>query len=61
MLTRDGVTPVHGVAATFFGFSILYLLLGTALALLLRRLATGAPPAVDVSTPPEEKEVAHAG
>jgi cytochrome d ubiquinol oxidase subunit I len=59
MLTRDGVTTVDAVPATFFGFSILYLVLGTALALLLRRLATGAPPstlAADTSTP----EVAHA-
>jgi cytochrome d ubiquinol oxidase subunit I len=60
MLTRDGVTPVGGVAATFFGFSLLYLLLGTALALLLRRLATGAPPtgATDSTT---AREAAHAG
>ncbi|HEX8907499.1 MAG TPA: cytochrome ubiquinol oxidase subunit I [Longimicrobiaceae bacterium] len=60
MLTRDGVTPVEGVTATFFGFSILYLVLGTALALLLRRLATGAPPAA-ASLPRAEREVAHAG
>jgi len=59
MLTRDGVTPVAGVAATFFGFSLLYLVLGTALALLLRRLATGAP-AADVPAP-RTAEAAHAG
>jgi cytochrome d ubiquinol oxidase subunit I len=60
MLTRDGVTPVQGVATTFFGFSILYLVLGTALALLLRRLATGAPPAATPSAA-AQAEVAHAG
>ncbi|HEX5725961.1 MAG TPA: cytochrome ubiquinol oxidase subunit I [Longimicrobiaceae bacterium] len=43
MRTRDGVTPVAEVPATLIGFSLLYLALGTALALLLRRLATGAP------------------
>jgi cytochrome d ubiquinol oxidase subunit I len=58
MLTRDGVTPVSGVPATFFGFSLLYLALGTALALLLRRLATGAP-APPAATPPQV-EAAHA-
>lgn len=42
MRTRDGVTPVDGVPATLFGFSVLYLVLGVALAWLLRRLATGA-------------------
>jgi cytochrome bd ubiquinol oxidase subunit I len=60
MLTRDGVTPAAGVAVTFFGFSLLYLVLGIALALLLRRLATGAPAAA--TTPPAPRpEVAHAG
>ena len=59
MLTRDGVTPVEGVAATFFGFSLLYLGLGTALTLLLRHLATGAPAAAAAS--PAAPEVAHAG
>ena len=43
MRTADGVTPVEGVPATFFGFSVLYTVLGVALAFLLRRLATGAP------------------
>jgi cytochrome d ubiquinol oxidase subunit I len=59
MLTRDGVTPASGVAATFFGFTVLYLALGTALALLLRRLATGAPPAPEPA--PRAGEAAHAG
>lgn len=53
MKTRDGVTRVDAVPATFFGFSLLYLALGIALALLLRRLATGAPPSarIDLVTP----------
>ena len=55
--TRDGVTPVAEVPATLFGFSVLYLALGIALALLLRGLATGAPK-VMVATP--SVEVAHA-
>ena len=59
MKTEDAVTTVPGVPATFFGFSVLYLLLGTALALLLRRLATGAPPAA-ASADPATAEVAHA-
>lgn len=59
MLTRDGVTPAEGVAATFFGFTVLYLVLGTALALLLRRLATGAPIAPDAPAP--AAEAAHVG
>jgi cytochrome d ubiquinol oxidase subunit I len=59
MLTRDGVTPVGGVAGTFFGFTLLYLVLGTALALLLRRLATGAPAPADAA--PLAPEAAHAG
>jgi cytochrome bd ubiquinol oxidase subunit I len=57
MRTRDGVTPVAGVPATLFGFSLLYLVLGTALALLLRKLATGEPK----SAPPTAEEVAHVG
>lgn len=40
MRTADGVTTVPGVPVTFFGFSLLYLLLGIALAVLLRALAT---------------------
>jgi cytochrome d ubiquinol oxidase subunit I len=59
MLTRDGVTRAGGVAATFFGFSVLYLVLGIALALLLRRLATGAPPLPEAA--PRTVEAAHAG
>jgi cytochrome d ubiquinol oxidase subunit I len=39
MRTADGVTPVQEVPYTFFGFSLLYLALGTALAWLLLRLA----------------------
>jgi cytochrome d ubiquinol oxidase subunit I len=59
MLTRDGVTTVGGVTATFFGFTVLYLALGTALALLLRRLATGAP--AEPAAAPRAGEAAHAG
>jgi hypothetical protein len=59
MLTADGVTPVSGVVTTFFGFSVLYGVLGTALALLLRRLATGAPVADAVAPPAVEP--AHVG
>lgn len=40
MRTADGVTTAPGVPITFFGFSVLYLLLGIALAALLRALAT---------------------
>ncbi len=40
MRTADGVTTAPGVPITFFGFTVLYLLLGTALAALLRALAT---------------------
>jgi cytochrome d ubiquinol oxidase subunit I len=39
MRTADGVTPVDAVPITLFGFSLLYLVLGTALTLLLLRLA----------------------
>jgi cytochrome d ubiquinol oxidase subunit I len=39
MRTEDGVTPVGEVPYTLFGFSLLYLALGSALAWLLRRLA----------------------
>ncbi|MDB4948323.1 MAG: cytochrome bd ubiquinol oxidase subunit [Gemmatimonadetes bacterium] len=56
LLTRDGVTPVAEVPVTLFGFSLLYLALGTALALLLRRLATGSPE----RAPTGGAEVAHA-
>ena len=59
MLTSEGVTPVSGVATTFFGFSVLYLALGIALALLLRRLATGAPSSPEPA--PRPMEAAHAG
>jgi cytochrome d ubiquinol oxidase subunit I len=43
MLTSQGVTPVSAVPVTFYGFSLLYLFLGGALIVLLRRLATGIP------------------
>ncbi|MBW3554628.1 MAG: cytochrome ubiquinol oxidase subunit I [Gemmatimonadetes bacterium] len=39
MRTADAVTPVDGVPMTFFAFSVLYLILGTALVVLLRSLA----------------------
>jgi cytochrome bd ubiquinol oxidase subunit I len=39
MRTADGVTPRADVPITLFGFSVLYLVLGTALVLLLRGLA----------------------
>jgi cytochrome d ubiquinol oxidase subunit I len=58
MRTADGVTPVGGVPATLFGFSLLYLLLGIALAALLRRLATGAP--AGAAAGDARKEAAHA-
>jgi cytochrome bd ubiquinol oxidase subunit I len=59
--TRDGVTPVVEVPATLFGFSVLYLLLGTALALLLRSLATGSPSTKKSAMDAGEREVAHVG
>lgn len=39
MRTADAVTPVAEVPLTLFGFSVLYTILGAALAMLLRRLA----------------------
>ena len=54
--TRDGVTPVAEVPATLFGFSVLYLVLGTALVLLLRSLA--APKHRRHPESPEMAEVA---
>jgi cytochrome bd ubiquinol oxidase subunit I len=61
MKTADGVTPVEGVPLTLFGFSALYLILGIALTLLLRKLATGAPPeaASAVDRTAVATEVAH--
>ena len=50
MRTADGVTPVRDVPLTFFGFTMLYLFLGAALAYLLRRLASSG----------EESEAANA-
>ena len=43
MRTRDAVTPAGGVAYSLAGFSLLYVALGIALILLLRRLAGGMP------------------
>ena len=39
MRTADAVTDVQGVPATFFGFTVLYTLLGLTLTVLLKRLA----------------------
>ena len=39
MMTRDAVTPARHVGITFLAFTGLYLILGTALSVLLRRLA----------------------
>jgi cytochrome d ubiquinol oxidase subunit I len=41
MRTADGVTPRNDVSYTFFGFTVLYLILGAALIVLLRGLARG--------------------
>lgn len=60
MRTAEGVTSVAHVTATFFGFSAVYLVLGTALALLLRSLATGAPPAAMDAASTDTAEVARA-
>jgi cytochrome bd ubiquinol oxidase subunit I len=43
MRTRDAVTPVGEVTASFVLFTALYLALGAVLVVLLRRLATGGP------------------
>lgn len=59
MRTRDGVTPLESVPITFWGFSVLYLILGTALVVLLRQLATGAPPAGPPLRLDEAREVVH--
>jgi cytochrome bd ubiquinol oxidase subunit I len=53
MRVAEGVTPAAGVPITLFGFTILYLALGTALVVLLRALA-GSHDQPDVT------EVAHA-
>ncbi len=42
MPTALGVTPAAQVPLTFAGFTVLYIVLGAALVVLLRRLATGA-------------------
>jgi cytochrome bd ubiquinol oxidase subunit I len=39
MLTHDAVTPSGNIPLVFFGFSALYLALGTMVVVLLRRLA----------------------
>lgn len=52
MPTAAAVTPATQVPYTFAGFTLLYLGLGTALVILLRKLATGGP-----SAAPVEKEV----
>jgi cytochrome bd ubiquinol oxidase subunit I len=56
MRTADGVTPRTDVPYTLFGFSVLYLFLGTALVLLLRGLAHRNYPRAS-----EIEEAAHAG
>jgi cytochrome bd ubiquinol oxidase subunit I len=55
MRTADAVTPRGDVPATLFGFTVLYLVLGTALVLLLRGLARQRRAAADAV------EVPHAG
>jgi cytochrome bd ubiquinol oxidase subunit I len=52
MRTSEAVTHVDGVPITFFGFSVLYLFLGTALVLLLRALADGGPGGGDYGAEP---------
>ena len=51
--TADAVTPAEGVPAMFFGFTALYLILGTSVAFLLRGLRAGdrrvEPPQVESS------------
>lgn len=59
MRTSEGVTPVAEVPLALFGFSVLYLLLGVALVVLLRFLATGGPVPKE-PTAPSPKEVSHA-
>jgi cytochrome d ubiquinol oxidase subunit I len=43
MRTRDAVTPAAGVPTMFVAFSALYLLLGTTVIVLLRRIASAPP------------------
>ncbi|MCG8351455.1 MAG: cytochrome ubiquinol oxidase subunit I [Chloroflexales bacterium] len=57
MYTSAGVTPDPAVPLTFFGFSLLYVVLGITLAILLRALATGAP---QQPANPQDQEVRHA-
>ena len=56
MRTADGVTPVGEVPFTFYGFSVLYLGLGVALAVLLRALGHDR----QRRAPAEREEVSHA-
>ncbi|NJD11842.1 MAG: cytochrome ubiquinol oxidase subunit I [Gemmatimonadetes bacterium] len=56
MRTADGVTPVGAVPVTLSGFALLYLVLGIALVVLLRRLADGS-----TGEGPKPAEVPHAG
>jgi cytochrome d ubiquinol oxidase subunit I len=52
MRTADAVTPASGVPAMFFGFTLLYLVLGATVVMLLRGLRSGSP--TSVSAPQEE-------
>ena len=45
MRTADAVTPAAGVTGVFFGFTLLYLVLGTMVVLLLRGLSDAGPTA----------------
>jgi cytochrome d ubiquinol oxidase subunit I len=53
--TSEAVTPAAGVPAMFFGFALLYLLLGTTVVLLLWRLRSNAPGAIQA---PQEVPIA---
>ena len=57
MRTEDGVTPVGHVPITLFGFTLLYMILGSALVLLLRGLAGSAR---DAPADPDPHEVVRA-
>lgn len=51
MRTADAVTPASGVPAMFFGFTLLYLVLGATVVVLLRGLRAGEP--IPVEAPQE--------
>jgi cytochrome d ubiquinol oxidase subunit I len=51
MRTAEGVTPRDDVSITFFAFTVLYLILGTALIVLLRGLARGGHDASHAEAP----------